>query len=113
MTVASIRSHMSPEFLESISSVGHETRQARARMRRDLGSGRLSVLDVLADPPPEALGLHVYELVQMSRNVGRVKMTRLGRRAATDRINLFVRVDRCSQWTRDWLAVHLPQMKGW
>jgi hypothetical protein len=113
MTVATIRPQSSPEFLQSISGGGHETRQARARLRRDLGSGRLSVLDVLADPPPEAMGLHVYELVGMCRSVGRIKMTRLGRRAATDRINLFVRVDRCSEWTRDWLAVNVPQMKGW
>jgi hypothetical protein len=52
------------------------TRLVRARLKREIGSGAVLLAEVLRDPPPEAEGCSLRELLMSQRGWGQRRCTR-------------------------------------
>lgn len=91
-------------------STSHAVTSARAVVRRDLGSGRLSLHDVLVPVHPAIADLVLADVVRLQwRSAGRravPALEELGRYALRDRVNLMVAASRASGYSRAWVAEH-------
>jgi len=55
----------------------NEVRTARAQLKNDLKAGRVSIVELVADPPPYLASAKVMELLRALRGFGPAKATRL------------------------------------
>jgi hypothetical protein len=60
---------------------GNAVRAARAGLKRDLKAGRVSLFDVLAEPPEYAATMKVYDVLLAAPKLGRVKVEKVLRAA--------------------------------
>ena len=65
-------------------------RFARADAKRDLKSGDLDIYDLLMDPSEELKGAKVEEMLLALRGMGRIKVTRILRKASISRSKTLV-----------------------
>jgi hypothetical protein len=68
----------------------NRVRFARAAAKRDLKEGRISIYDLLMDPPPELRGAKVEEMLLAMRGVGKVKVNRIFRESGISRSKTLV-----------------------
>lgn len=54
----------------------NDIRIRRAALKRDIKTGRVDPVDIIAEPPSWARGLQVYELLSQIPRWGRVKVNR-------------------------------------
>lgn len=54
----------------------NEIRSRRAQLKRDLKSGRVSITDVIAEPPDYVLTAKVFDMLMAVPKYGKVKATR-------------------------------------
>ena len=87
---------------------GLDTRQGRARIRRGLHHGTVTLDDILTDPPRCLHALPVADIVRWCRGVDRVSVWELNRHAIRDGVNLLVTVGMASERTRRWVLDHQP-----
>jgi hypothetical protein len=89
----------------------NELRIAKARVKRELKAGTRSVTETLVDPPSCLLNAEAAEVVGAIPKVGRLRATRLLRRA--DVLNPTVRMRDLSRPTRRRVAELIRQNYGW
>lgn len=58
----------------------NEVRMARAQLKRDIRTGQVSVLDILASPPEHAHTMRLYDLLTAMPMVGKFKADAVMRR---------------------------------
>jgi hypothetical protein len=87
-------------------------RSEKALIRRDLMSGELALVDLLADIPQCLYGTNLHDLVKIIPGIGAQRLESLNVMAIREGVNLMVRVERCSERTRRFLAVHLVPSAG-
>lgn len=81
-------------------------RMQLVELRRDMRAGRVTLAEIMVDPPDLLEHVACIDVVRM--NYSRVKATpwmeRLGRLAVADGINLMMPLGRASARTREWIA---------
>lgn len=95
--------------MADLNTMSADLRGSRAKVRRDLVTGAVSLADVLADPPAVILDLTILEVLKMLRgghSERRIWQHRLGQQALRDQVNVLVQVGRSSQATREWAVAH-------
>lgn len=65
-----------PQHLRALKHANH-IRLARARLKRQIGAGAVTVTEVLSDPPPEVASMSISELLMSQRRWGRARCRRL------------------------------------
>lgn len=104
---------MSTPTMDVLNVLSTETRQEKARIRSALQLGKLTIAEVLRDPPPCIQRTSVLELLRLIRRhnskVGVAWEVALGRRALMDGVNLLVRVEDASQRTLAWAIENAPK----
>jgi hypothetical protein len=90
-------------------ALGQERRLAIARLRREIRAGRVTLAEVLADPPETLLRWPLIDVVRLVFSGGRGSTTieMLGRDALGDGVNLMLPLGRSSEATRAWLVDHV------
>lgn len=87
---------------------GNTKRLDRAELRRRVAAGEITLEQLIAEPPEVIHGMLLLDVIRKyrtgARNAQRSSewVTRLGRRAVADGVNLCVQVDRASERTRVW-----------
>lgn len=89
-----------------------DVRAERARVRRDLRSGVLSLAAVILDPPACVVSVPLFEIVRWQRFFGAYRLRLLGRRAVADGINLALTVGMASAGTREWVVFYGQPTQG-
>lgn len=74
--VASHPAAVEPQHMQALARA-NEVRLARARMKREIGSGQRAVLDVVRECPWEAESMSVSELLSAQRRWGRARSRKL------------------------------------
>lgn len=104
---------MSPERLAD-AAVARERanliRSYRARLKRDVFAGRVSLYDVLRDPPDEILTMKLAELLRAMPYWGQCKVERTLGRIGIDKEASVVSLD-ARQWREVKLAVQVAERK--
>ena len=91
-------------------------RQARADVRRQLGSGGLTIAAAMHDRPSDLGDIALFEIVLMARNVGRRRLRQLNERAVAAGVNLALTLQEADERTRDWVAanaLHSSPLSVW
>ena len=65
-----------PQHLRALERA-NRIRLARAELKRRIGAGKLTVAEVLRDPPPEVGSMSISELLMSQRRWGRARCRRL------------------------------------
>lgn len=94
------------EQRESARQLANQKRLRIAELRRDVNQGRVTLAELLADPPPEILQMTLFDVIRMTYTSNRsgTSLEAIGRRALLDGVNLLVRVERSSMRSRQWVA---------
>jgi hypothetical protein len=88
----------------------HKSNQKRreiADMRRDLHTGRVSIGEVLRNPPACLEERLLFEVLLMGRQIGPEKLRIINIWAMREGVNLAVPLGRASERSREWLAGEL------
>lgn len=103
---------MSPTEQRRMSLAAANAQRRRiAGVRRELLAGRLTLADVMDAPPVELEGVMLIDVLRMSRSSVSARqaapsLTRLGKLAVADNVNLLVPLGSASSCSRAWLAEH-------
>lgn len=89
---------------------GNATRSARAKLVKDIASGKIDWRLVILDPPDCVADLLLSELLLLLPWMGRRRLERLGLLAHEFGITLTLRAGKSSRTTRSWVVRHtLPR----
>lgn len=94
---------------------GNVRRLQVVELRRSIHRGEIDVKGVLLDPPACVMGMTVIGVMSMTRkrpHASSVWLTKTGRVAARDGINLLQPVRNASQVTRRWAARHCTPVRA-
>jgi hypothetical protein len=83
-----------------------QVRRANNRVRQALADGRLTITDVMGEPPVELADRTLFEILLLTRGVGRKRLYKLNMRAIEDGVNLALTLARADECTRRWVAAN-------
>jgi hypothetical protein len=99
---------VTPEHRERATARSLALRQQKARWRRDLRSGVITLQQVYDAMPEELARVRLFELLEWCRYMSSEKMIAVGREAVRDGINLMVPLGRSSERSRRWTLARRP-----
>ena len=86
-------------------------RARQAQLRSDMIAGRLTLAEIMAQPPPDLARTMLIDVIRMMRSSVSARrsspvMTRIGREAVAAGVNLLVPLGDASVRSRAWVAAH-------
>lgn len=94
---------------EYAGAMGGAVMRARAKVRADLRAGHVTWEQLLRDPPAVVSDMLLIDILRLPRQTGQrkvVALTKLGRKALDDQINLMLPLRITSQRQRQWMVDH-------
>lgn len=90
--------------------LANDKRLRVAALRQQMRTGQVTLTQVLMDPPEELSGYTILDVLRFPRSTDRYQgsagLTRLGRMALRDGVNLAIPLGEASARTRAWAAEH-------
>jgi hypothetical protein len=97
---------MTSDAYSALAKRSTQARRANNRVRQALADGRLTITDVMSEPPVELADRTLFEILLLTRGVGRKRLYKLNVRAIEDGVNLALTLARADECTRRWVAAN-------